>query len=273
MELDYPQLTDEQFKKFSRMLFELSGIKLHDHKKYLLIHRLSKYVGPSKKYPGFEQYYQALQDDESGKMVSDFLNVLTTNFTFFFREPVHFEFLREYLEKARETEDFIRIWSAACSSGEEPYSMAITLKQALNDPAAYDTKILATDISQKMLHLAENGVYHYTKVRGHLEDKLLKEYFKFDKENNDFIVEPSIKNLVSFRYLNLLEAFPFKKLFDVVFLRNVLIYFENTEKEYIINKIGDYIKPGGYLILGLSESLVGLQHRFKINRNSIYQKI
>lgn len=272
MELDYPQLTDEQFKKFSRMLFELSGIKLRDHKKYLLIHRLSKYVGPAKQFHSFEEYYQALQADESGKMVSDFLNVLTTNFTFFFREPVHFEFLRDYLEKARDSQEYIRIWSAACSSGEEPYSMAITLKQALTNPADYDTKILATDISRKMIHLAEAGVYHYTKVRGHLEDKLLKDYFNFDKETNDFSVAQSIRDLVSFRYMNLLESFPFNKLFDVVFLRNVLIYFENKEKEYIINKIANCIKPGGYLILGLSESLVGLQHRFKINRNSIYQK-
>ncbi|OHD53439.1 MAG: hypothetical protein A2Y33_15065 [Spirochaetes bacterium GWF1_51_8] len=273
MDLDYPVLTDELFKKFALMLFELSGIKLQDHKKYLLIHRLSKYVGPTKPFHSFEQYYHALLDDKSGKLTTDFLNVLTTNFTFFFREPLHFDFLREYLGKASQTEPYIRIWSAACSSGEEPYSMAIAITQAVPDYKNYDIKVLASDISRKMLNAAETGVYHYTKVRGHLDDSLLRNYFDFDRETNAFTVKQFLRELIAYRYINLLEPYPFHKAFDLVFLRNVLIYFDNKEKEYIINKILSYIKPGGYLILGLSESLVGIDHKLKINRNSIYQKV
>lgn len=272
MELNYPQLSDLTFKKLSDLLFKNSGITLKDHKKYLLIHRLSKYVGPGKQFPDFEVYYKTLEADKSGNLMTDFLNALTTNWTFFFREEVHFDFLREVLQERVKTEPYIRLWSAASSTGEESYSMAITIWRALKSLQGTDIKILATDISQRVLNFAKEGKYHYTKVRGHLQDHELKSYFRFDRENNDFVVLPRVKDLISFRYLNLMEQYPFKKQFDVVFLRNVLIYFDNREKEIVINKIQDFIKPDGYLITGMSESLVGINHPFKIVKNSIYRK-
>jgi chemotaxis protein methyltransferase CheR len=268
---DYPQLSDEVFKKFTDLLFKNSGITLKEHKKYLLIHRLSKYVGPNKEFKSFDEYYDALIVDKSGKVMENFVNTLTTNWSFFFREPVHFDFLKNHLKEVAAKENYIRIWSAACSTGEEPYSMSISAFQSLKTPYQYDLKILASDISTRVLKLAGEGRYHYTKVRGHIEEAELRSYFDFDRENNDFIVKPQIKNLISFRYLNLLEHYPFNKKFDVVFLRNVLIYFDNKEKEYVINKIHEHLKPGGILILGLSESLVGIRHKLNSIKNSIYQ--
>ena len=268
--LDEVELTDAQFRKLADLLFKLSGITLKEHKKYLLINRLSKFVGAGKDFTNFEDYYNALNEDKSGKLMINFVNVLTTNFSYFFREEVHFDFFKKYILDNYKKEHYLRFWSAACSTGEEPYSLSIALTQSLPPGAYRDVKILATDISTRVLEFAQKGVFHYTKVRGHVEDKDLRTYFIFDKNNKDFIVKDHIKNNISFRYLNLLDNYPFKKQFDIVFLRNVLIYFDNKEKEFIINKIAEYLKPNGYLILGLSESLVGIKHKLNGMKNSIY---
>ena len=271
-ELDYPELSDDVFHKLTDLLFKKSGITLRDHKKYLLIHRISKFVGKNKRFESFNDYYKALINDKSGNLTVEFVNTLTTNFSYFFREEIHFDILKKYLTENYKKESYIRLWSAACSTGEEPYSIAISCLQSIPELNRLDLKILATDISTKVLSIAEEGLYHYTKVRGHIEDRELKTFFNFKRENNSFIVKKSVKDLVSFRYLNLLSSYPFKKNFDVVFLRNVLIYFDNNEKQIAINKLYDYIKPDGYLILGLSESMVGINHRFVPLKNSVYQK-
>jgi len=268
------RLTDSLFKKFVEYFYKLTGISIKDYKKYLLESRLLKFVGPEKKFRDFETYYKALISDKQGELVREFINTLTTNWTFFFREEVHFNFLKNYLKEKINIEPYIRLWSAGCSTGEEAYSMAICCFEVLNNPFLYDLKILATDISLDVLKVAYQGVYHYNRMlKGSIEDRILKKYFIFDKENKDFIVKDEVKSLVSFRYLNLMDDYPFKKKFDVVFLRNVLIYFDNNEKEYILSKIFPYVKDGGYVILGLSESLVGISHPFKMLKNSIYQKV
>ncbi len=271
-DLGTPQLVQKTFVEIRDYLFRETGISLHDHKIYLARHRLSKFVGIGKAYTSFEEFFRAVQKDVSGNLKTEMINVLTTNFSYFFREPVHFDFLHHYLKKQASSQEQIRLWSAACSTGEEPYSLSITAQRAMPDLGQKDFKILATDISTTVLKGAMKGVYHYNKVRGHIENSELKRYFTFDRNTNDFMVSPDTKNVVAFRYLNLLGKFPFQRLFDVVFLRNVLIYFDTREKEIVIRKIYDFIKPGGYLILGLSESLVGINHSYKSMKNSIYQK-
>lgn len=270
--LGYPELSDRLFKDFADILFRESGMTLKEHKKYLLMHRLSKWVGEGRKYPTYEAYHDALVNDKSGNRMVEFVNVLTTNFSYFFREEIHFDFLKQLLAEKVGTNEPIRIWSAACSTGEEPYSIAISAIRSNLGLEHKDFKILATDISTRVLEIASAGRYHYTRVRGHLEDSELRMFFHFDREANVFTVRDNVKKLISFRYLNLMEPYPFQKLFDVVFLRNVLIYFDNREKEVVIEKISEYIKPGGYLILGLSESLVGVKNPLISLRNSIYQK-
>lgn len=271
-DLGYPALSMQLYRKMSDLLYRSTGITLKENKMYLMVHRLSKFVGPEKRYKSFEEYYDALLADRSGDMMVDFMNVLTTNWTFFFREELHFDFLRSYLRERAASEPYVRIWSAACSSGEEPYSMSIAALQSLDRSKQTDFKILATDISTKMLNFAKEGRYHYTKIRGHIEDKELKTYFDFDREKNDFVVRQNVRDPISFRYLNLLEPYPFNKEFDIVFLRNVLIYFDNKEKSVVVNKIAQYLKPGGFIITGLSESLVGTDHNLVMMKNSIYQK-
>ncbi|OHD07432.1 MAG: hypothetical protein A2Y41_01455 [Spirochaetes bacterium GWB1_36_13] len=270
--LENEDISNATFLKISDFLFKTTGIKLKEYKKYLVLHRLSKFVGFGRPFKNFEEYYQKLTEDKSGEILTSFINALTTNFSFFFRESVHFDFLRHYLlEKSNEQNEF-RIWSAACSTGEEPYSIAVSALQTLPHFSKDGLKILATDISTKVLNTAHQGIYNYSKVKGHIQDNELKKYFIFHSKQNDFHVKEDVKNMIAFRYLNLLESYPFTKYFDIVFLRNVLIYFDNQEKEIIINKIYPYIKPGGYIILGLSESMVGINHRFTNIKSSIYQK-
>lgn len=267
-------LSDELYKKFTNLFYELAGISLKDYKKYLVEYRLCKIVGPDKEFKDYESLYKALLNDSKGDLRIQFVNLLTTNYTYFFREEYHFNFVKEYVKNNYHTQPYMRLWSAGCSTGEEAYSMAIVCYEALGkDIKRYDVKILATDISLQVLKFAYEGVYHYSKIRGNIEDHLLKRYFYFDKEKKTFTVKEEIKNMVQVRFLNLMDNYPFKKLFDIVFLRNVLIYFDNNEKELILAKIYDYIKSGGFLILGLSESLVGIRHKFQQLPHSVYQKL
>jgi len=270
MEIFTEELSEPLFKKLAVLFKKNSGINLKDYKKYLVEYRLQKFVGEGKPFKDFLSYYKALEADKTGKLRTEFVNSLTTNYTYFFREEVHFRFLEHYLNRHASTEPYLRFWSAGCSSGEEAYSMAITCLE--HGAAQRDIKILATDISMKVLTFAAEGVYHYSKIRGNLSDSTLRKYFIFQADKKDFEVKEEVKRLVTFRYLNLMDPFPFHKRFDMVFLRNVLIYFDSQEKEIILEKIWEEIKNGGYLILGLSESLVGIRHRFTQLKYSIYRK-
>ncbi|MFQ3620707.1 MAG: CheR family methyltransferase [Spirochaetales bacterium] len=265
-------LPDALFKQFTQLLQELSGITLKDYKKYLMEYRLQKLVGPDKPFSTYSELYKALLADRVGTLRTEYVNVLTTNYTYFFREEIHFQFLAYYLRTKAQTQSYLRFWSAACSSGEEAYSMAMVCAEESRHGIPKDLRILATDISYKMLAYSQQGIYPYHRIRGHVPDTYLKRYFAFNPEEKTFTVRPSLREFLQFRYLNLMEPYPFKRNFDIVFLRNVLIYFETKEKEYILQKIFQVTKPGGYLVLGLSESLVGVSHSFTPLKHSIYRK-
>jgi len=267
-----PVLSDGLFQQITDFLFQETGITINQNKKYLVEYRLQKYVGPGKEFSSFNELFKALKEDRGGALKTLLINSLTTNYTFFFREPVHFRFLAYYLKTYGKTQNYIRLWSAGCSSGEEAYSMAITCVEQGFTSQTRDIRILASDISQKVLRVAESGVYHYSAIRGELDDAYLRRYFSFNPRVKDFTIKEPVKSLVTFRTLNLMEPFPFTKQFDVIFLRNVLIYFNTSEKEQILAKIWDVLKTPGYLILGLSESLVGVKHPFTTLSNSIYRK-
>lgn len=267
-----PHLTDELFRKMTEYLFQETGITISSAKKYLVEYRLQKFVGPDKHFASYEKLFHALRHDKSGELKTIFINSLTTNYTFFFREPVHFRFLAYYLQTYGKNQSYIRLWSAACSSGEEAYSMAITCLEQGFSPPGRDIKILASDISKKVLSTATAGVYHYSAIRGELEDAYLRRYFRFNPQNKNFTVNDNVRSLLTFREFNLMDPFPFTKHFDVIFLRNVLIYFSAPEKEQILAKMWEVLKTPGYLVLGLSESLVGVRNRFTTLSNSIYRK-
>jgi len=267
-----PVLSETLFQEMSDYLFQETGITINTNKKYLVEYRLQKFIGPDKEFTSYYDFFKALKQDRSGELKTIFINSLTTNYTFFFREPVHFRFLAYYLKTYGKQQSYIRLWSAACSSGEEAYSMAITcLEQGFRNPQK-DIRILASDISRKVLLRAQSGIYHHSAFRSELDDAYLRRYFTFHPQEKNFTVKDQVRSLITFREFNLMDPFPFTKQFDVIFLRNVLIYFSIPEKEQILSKIWEVLKAPGYLVLGLSESLVGLRHGFTTLSNSIYRK-
>ena len=264
-------LSDALFLKYRTLFFKLSGIMLKEYKKYLVEYRLQKFVGEGKQFKNFKDLYEALLSGSDPVLRRDFINTLTTNYTFFFREPEHFAFVAYYMKERAAKQDYVRLWSAACSTGEEPYSMAIMVKKHL--PGSFnDIKILATDISERVLQIAREGVYPLEKLSKSMDPSTVTKYFNCDKKEGTARVGEDLRKLVTFGKVNLIEPPAFRKRFDIVFLRNVLIYFENSEKEHIISRISDILKPGGYLIVGLAESLVGIRHSLKQLKYSIYRK-
>lgn len=271
-------LTERDFKKFSDLIYQKCGINIHEGKKELLKARLAKVLRKSK-FQSPRAYYDFLVKKATADDFIPLLDSISTNLTYFFREPRHFDFLsksiapelsRQQKNKARKKVD---VWCAACSSGEEPYSIAITLMESLPDPIQWEVSILATDISTKVLNLAQQGIYEKERIKK-IPYPWLRRYFQ--KGNNKwhgyFRVKSEIRSLVRFERVNLIEPLPFKQAFDLVFSRNVMIYFDKTTQERVINKFHDGLKHSGYLFVGHSESLIGIDHRFKYIQPSVYRK-
>lgn len=225
----------------------------------------------------FKEYYALVQEDRSELI--EMFNVVSTNKTEFFRENHHFEFLKEIIpsiiEKNRkENLNKLSIWSSASSTGEEPYTIAMTL---MDFPVLknWDVKIIASDISTTVLTKAHAGVYHDEAMR-HVPKELVKKYF-IPVEEESYRVSDSIKELVKFKRINLIsENYPFKGEFEIIFCRNVMIYFDRQTQINIINNFLRYLKKGGYLILGSSESLpveIAKENRLKRIKSTIYEKI
>jgi chemotaxis protein methyltransferase CheR len=265
-------ISDDLFERFAAILSHRTGIALKLHKKYLLVNRLSRWIGRGHEYDSFEAYYKALLQDPSGALMEQFVNALTTNYSFFFRDNVHFDVLGQYAAERAATSDYFRFWSAASSTGEEAFSMAMTLLKC-GERLPADTKILATDISTKVLAQASTGRFPVSHVQKSVSPADFARFFFPDNRAGFFQARDEVRSMITFRHLNLLQPYPLKKAMDIIFLRNVLIYFGNEEKELVVNRMGEYLKPGGLLVIGLSESLVGIRHPFRMLRNSIYQKV
>lgn len=227
-------------------------------------------------FKNFTEYYNYVVSDRTGEAVKTLANKITTNHTFFMREVEHFIFFRDkvlpYLVSAAKDKD-LRIWSAGCSSGEEPYTLAMIIDEFLGkEKIWWDTKILATDISSQVLEEAIKGVYSSDKTVN-LPYRWKVNYFnKIDSKH--FVIEDKIKNQVIFRKFNLMEkVFPFKRKFHVIFCRNVMIYFDSETRKELINKFYNSLEYGGYLFIGHSESINRYQTRFKYEMPSVYRKL
>jgi chemotaxis protein methyltransferase CheR len=232
--------------------------------------RLSRMVGPGLRFPGYDDLLAALLDGRDGALMDEFINSLTTNYSYFFRDKIHFSLLARYLHARGPYQPELRLWSAAASTGEDAYSMAMVLLENQAFLPA-DTRILATDISLRALRIAEEGIYPAGALRGRVDPRDLTRYF-VSLGAQGYRAGERLRSLISFRYLNLLSEFPFTRQMDVVFLRNVLIYLGAEEKRDVLQRIYACIRPGGILALGLSESLVGIEHPFSARRNSVYLK-
>ena len=271
------ELTDAEFGKISRLVYEQCGINLNDGKKELVKARLGKRIRKGH-FGSFRDYYQAVVRDQSGRELVHLLDAISTNFTFFFREQDHFSYLRSevlpgLLEKKRNNGKTLRFWSAGCSSGEEPYSIAITLLEEMKNPPAWTLSILATDISTKALNAAGSGVFHKERVHS-IPSPLVKKYFlKGDGNWGDYVrVKDHVKERVQFRRLNLMESFRFQESFDCIFCRNVMIYFDKKTQADLVNRFHGCLATGGFLFIGHSESLAGIPHPFRYIRPAIYRK-
>ncbi len=267
----FEEMTDAEFGLYQKLIHSTCGIHLTTAKKQLLISRLRKRMS-ALEISSFRVYREFIIKPENIDEFNLMLNAVSTNKTDFFRESVHFDFMAKKVYPLLIKQREIRIWCAASSSGEEPYTIAMTLAEALRSTVC-DVKILATDISTKVLDEGEQGVYAADMVAP-IPQALLKKYFlQGQKEWKDYyLVKDELKQWVHFKRLNLMEPFPLSVQFDVIFCRNVMIYFDLETREDLVNRMERNLKPGGYLLIGNAESLSGLKHNYNYVQPAVYQK-
>ncbi|ANJ66339.1 SAM-dependent methyltransferase [Halothiobacillus diazotrophicus] len=261
-----PVLSDKEFHQFQALIYRIAGITLSDAKKSLVSGRLMKHV-VHRELDSFGAYFQLLMQDKSELQVA--VDALTTNETFFFREPKHLEFLRDsILPNVVSTRPF-RVWSAASSSGEEAFSIAMILADGLGDRP---WEVMGSDISQRMLEKARQGHYSFERVEGIPKTYLKRFCLKgVRSQEGTFMMGDTLRSRVSFRYINLKDTLPQIGIFDVIFIRNVMIYFDLEVKKAVLQRLLPLLRPGGYLFVSHSESLTGFHGPLKAVRPSIYR--
>lgn len=250
-----------------------SGIQVPDEKFDMFYSRLSKRVRLLG-LDGFKQYCHYLQSHPEQEF-TEFINAVTTNLTSFFRENHHFDYLSQTvvpeLIQKNQTQRQIKVWSAGCSTGEEPYSLAMTLLENL--PTDWDIKILATDLDTQVLSKAADGIYALELASAIGEARLQRWFQKgMGSKSHQVRAKACLRQIVQFKQLNLIQPWPMKGLFDVIFCRNVLIYFDRETKEKLVNRFALLLRDGGHLFIGHSESLHPLNTPFSLIGNTMYKK-
>lgn len=269
-------MKDSEFDFIRSLVYERSRISLSADKRELVTARLGKRLRATR-LQTIGEYCELLQSPEAESELSNLIDAISTNHTFFFRENAHFDFLRQTVvpemkaRAAKERWTQFRVWSAACSSGEEPYSIAITLAESLT---GWPWLIEATDISHRILAKAEAGIYRDETVE-RLPANQVQAYFQrgFGPQEGNFRIKAAIRQQVNFRHLNLLEGeAPFREPFQVIFCRNVMIYFDRPTQEELVNKLARRLVPGGYLFVGHAESLTTIRHPLQTIRPAVYRR-
>lgn len=265
------ELTLSEFEQIRKIVYDYCGINLHEGKQALVRGRLMKRLR-SLQLSSFTEYLHYLERDESREEFSHFIDILTTNKTSFFRESSHFDFIQKEIIPGVGNRP-LKWWSAGCSSGEEPITMAMILKEGMNATSKPPVKILATDLSREVVQFAKGGVYPQSKLKG-IPNYLLKKYFKQSSENKDqFIVDDRIKNLITYGRLNLLKRWPMSGPFHIIMCRNVMIYFDKETQRRLVERFYDFLEPGGYLFIGHSESVTNKEIGLRTILPAAYQKI
>ncbi len=267
------ELSETQFQAVSRMVYRLCGINLKDGKQALVRARLMKRLR-ALKMQSFEEYLNYIGTEAGISELSSMIDVITTNKTNFFREPEHFQYLCDNILPEMKQMRKLRFWTAACSSGEEAFSLAIVLRESLSDIDLRDIKILATDISVRMLEKARKSVYNGKDTLQDVDIQFLQKYFvkTGDGDSSEYQVKDVIRNMVKIARLNLMEPWPMKGLFHIIFCRNVMIYFDRATQQRLVNRFWDSLEPGGYLFVGHSEGLSAISHQFRYIRPAVYRK-
>ena len=272
------EITSEEFQNIAQLVYQRFGINLTDRKVTLVKGRLNKLIR-TKGFASFKEYYNYVVNDSSGTELLQLVDKISTNHTYFYREEEHFATLKNSIlpeivsQLPGEDPNELRIWSAGCSSGEEPYTLAIELKEYFGGIQAITGKvILATDISLTVLESAGVGEYTMERLKN-VPRQLLGRYFDRTPDST-YRVRDSIRSLLLFKRLNLMrETFPFKKKFHMIFCRNVMIYFDKATKERLVENFANYLVPGGYLFIGHSESLGRDSKIFKYIQPALYKKM
>ncbi len=270
-------ISDAEFSRLRDLIHKRFGINLTEQKRSLLVGRLQKLMR-NLNLGNFSDYYDYLSHDKTEAALGELVDLISTNHTYFNREKDHFDFFSQtalptVIEKLkREKRKDLRIWCAGCSTGEEPYTLLMLMMEYLgNDYSAWDAGILATDISDRALTSARRGVYATDRVL-QLPETLRKKYFT-PAGPNEMAVVDKVKREATFRRFNLMNtSFPFKKPFQMIFCRNVMIYFDQPTREALVNRYHQFTEPGGYLFIGHSETLGRSQTLYRYLKPALYQK-
>jgi chemotaxis protein methyltransferase CheR len=270
-------ITEKEFNLFRDIIYRQTGIQMTEKKRNLVVARLSKRLR-ALNLSNFSEYYEYLNtSSKAADELNNLINRITTNKTDFFREKHHFDFLineifPSFLDVARNSGTRrLRIWSAGCSSGEEPYSLAMTVADFFKDERGWDLKILATDLDTDILMKAAKGVYSSQQITP-VPMNYLSKYFV--RTSQGYEVSPQIKAMIAFRKLNLMDpSFPMKKPFDIIFCRNVMIYFDEETRKDLVKKYHNHLRDNGYMFVGHSESLMYMKHLFKFLKHTVYIKV
>ena len=269
------QFSDADFCALRDLVKQLTGINLADSKRELVYGRVSRRLR-TLGLKRFSEYRQLLEGDDESELV-EFCNAMTTNLTAFFRESHHFDYLRDQFLLPRvhdaRAPRRIRIWSAACSSGEEPYSLAMTVCEAIPDWKRWDIKILATDIDSEILARARRGIYTADRVKG-LDPGRLERFFRAPAgaDQPAYQVDPDLAGLITFKQINLMHDLPMKGPLDVVVCRNVIIYFDKDAQRGLFTRIAKLQRPNDLLLLGHSESLFKVSNDYDLIGKTIYRR-
>jgi chemotaxis protein methyltransferase CheR len=270
-------ISDSEFASLRQMIYTRFGINLTEQKRSLLVGRLQKMLRTNK-IDTFEDYYRFLEKDTSGKAVSDLINLISTNYTYFNREKDHFDYylntaLPNICEEIRNRgESNLRVWCAGCSTGEEAYTLLMLMHEYMgSEYPRWDAGLLATDISERVLGTAREGIYPADKVAS-LPENLQRKYFT-KLASGQMQVSEKIRREVTFRRFNLMNTtFPFKRPFHIIFCRNVMIYFDQTTRNALVERFHHFLEPKGYFFIGHSETLGRDSKLFRYIMPAVYQK-
>ncbi len=263
------ELTTEQFSRVAALLYDHCGIAMRVGKEGLVRARLAKRMRKLS-IPDFATYLELVGDGPGSPEFAQMVDALTTNKTSFLREHAHFDYLRDSVLPTLGQN--VRIWSAGCSSGEEPYTLAMLLLDHSMSGTVRDARVLATDISQRMLVMARAGVYPAEIMSDVPADWQRRYWTRLNRndETGSLSATPSLRNIVHFAPLNLMEHWPMRGPFDVIFCRNVMIYFDKQTQQRLVERFWALLRPGGHLFVGHSESLTGTAHRFRYVQPAVY---
>jgi chemotaxis protein methyltransferase CheR len=261
-------LAPREFEAIRQLAYRAFGLDLKSGKEELVSARLRRLVRNGR-FPSFDAYYRSVLADTTGASLAAMIDALATNHTAFLREPDHFEFLRRVVLPGLAARDLVEIWSAACATGEEVWTLAMVVKEA---HPARRFHITASDISQKALAFAEHGVYPLERCRDVPAAWLSRHFVAEGRPLTAWRVSPELRRLAAFRRVNLVQSYSWGRRFPVIFCRNVMIYFDRTTQEHVVHQLSACLEPGGYLFVGHAESLQRVSHSLEYVQPAVYRK-